>query len=120
MAVLTTDSVAERAATSAWFKLVGQAAGPLAFAGIVYVAAQIPSMQSDIRIVTTTLNNMMSDRYRADEARRDFQLRDLKIDTIEARLRELEHDVRTTKLEVQPLVQSPNIQDLSKRPQRSR
>ena len=110
-------NTAQRAAENAWFKLLGQLAGPFAFAGILYVAAQIPSMQSDIRIVTTTLNRVVADLYRADEAKRDFELRDLKIDTLEARVRELEHEVRATKLDLQPLVQSPNIQDLSKRPQ---
>src|SRR5215467_9316511 len=111
-------STAEKAATSAWFKLIGQAASPLALGGVVWIATQIPSMQSDIRIASTTINTIAADRYRSDEARRDFQLRDLKIDILESRVKELEHNVRETKLEVQPIIQSPNIQDLSKRPQR--
>ena len=114
------QTTVEQVATNTWFRLVGHGAGILALTGIIWVATQIPSMQSDIRIATNTLNTVIADRYRADEARRDFQLRDLRIDTLESRLRELEHDVRATKLEVQPLVQSPNIQDLSKRPQRVR
>jgi len=74
----------------------------------VWAFGVLVSVEADIKSLATTVNFLVQDRYRADEARRDFQLRDLRLDTIEKRMTDidmslerrivdLEHAVRDAK-----------------------
>ena len=59
------------------------------------------AVQTDVRVVQSTVNFLVQDRYRADEARRDFQLRDQRLDTMEVRLRSLEAELHSTKATIE-------------------
>jgi hypothetical protein len=107
------QNAAERAASNSILRLLGTLTGPLALAGIVYIATELPELQRQQAVMNSTLGSFVADRYRADEARRDFQLRDLKIDTLESRVRDLEHQVRSTDIKVDqvaPLVRKRSPQ----------
>jgi hypothetical protein len=56
-------------------------------------------------VLTNTVNLLIADRYRADDARRDFALRDLKIDSLSMRISDLEHEVRANKFDIQQQAQ---------------
>jgi AraC-like DNA-binding protein len=92
--LLNMNDIAEKAAANAWFTIVGRTA-MVATLGVTgwLVQGQI-AVQTDLKVLANTVNFSMQERYRADDARRDFQLRDLKIDTIAMRLSDLEHEVR--------------------------
>ncbi len=94
------NDLAEKAAANAWFTIAGRGA-MLATLGIAsWIVASVIGLQSDIKVLSTTVALGMSDRYRADDARRDFQLRDLRIDTLAMRLSDLEHEVRASKIDI--------------------
>ncbi len=100
---------AEKMASNVWFALVGRAAMLLVIPILVWMGATLIQVKTDIQILAATVASNMSDRYRADDARRDLQLRDLRITTLETRLQELEHEVRSTKIDVKE--QQQVIQD---------
>lgn len=94
------NDVVEKAAANAWFTLIGRTA-MLGTIGLVGWQLQaIGTLQTDVKVLTATLNFTMADRYRGDDAKRDFALRDLKLEALDQRIRDLEHEVRATKIDV--------------------
>lgn len=87
----------EQLATNVWFLLLGRAAALLALPLLAYFGKIVLDVQSDVRVLNATIGFSMGDRYRGTDAARDLKLRDLEIDTIKARLNELERVVRATK-----------------------
>jgi len=81
-----------------------QSIAPLAMMGTMglvgWLLQAVGTLQTDIKVLTNTVNFSMTDRYRGDDAKRDLTIRDLKIDALDQRLRDLEHVVRSTKLDV--------------------
>jgi hypothetical protein len=105
------QDIAEKAAASAWFTIVGRSAmlGTMGLVG--WLLQAVGTLQTDVKVLTNTVNFTMSDRYRGDDAKRDFALRDNRLDSYEARLRELEHEVRSTKIDVkEQAIQTQEIQ----------
>jgi len=94
------NDIAEKAASNAWFMIIGRSAmiGTLALVGWNLQATG--TLQTDVKVLTNTVNFTMSDRYRGEDARRDLQLRDIKIDALSTRLSDLEHDVRSNKIDI--------------------
>lgn len=84
----------DRAATNVYWTNIGRAAAVVTLLLVSYLAKAIIDVQSEVRVLTATISFGMSDRYRASDAARDFKLRDLEIDTIKARVTELERLVR--------------------------
>jgi hypothetical protein len=94
------NDIAEKAAANAWFTIAGRGA-MIATLGIAsWMVLAIIALQSDVKVLSTTVALGMTDRYRADDARRDFQLRDLRLETLTMRLSDLEHEVRSTKIDI--------------------
>jgi hypothetical protein len=60
-------------------------------------------VQRDVAILKVTVSSAALDRYRADEARRDFELRDLKISTIQGRMDVLEREIHSTNTKVEEI-----------------
>lgn len=85
----------EQLATNVWFLLLGRAAALLALPLLAYFGKIVLDVQSDVRVLNATIGFSMGDRYRGTDAARDLKLRDLEIDTIKARLSEVERLVRT-------------------------
>ncbi len=94
------NDIVEKAAANAWFTLIGRGAVVATLAIASWMGLAIIALQSDVKVLSTTVALGMSDRYRADDARRDFQLRDLRIDTLAMRLSDLEHEVRANKIDI--------------------
>jgi hypothetical protein len=94
------QDIAEKAASNAWFTIVGRSAmiATMALAG--WLLQAVGTLQTDVKVLTNTVNFTMTDRYRGEDAKRDLSLRDIKIDALDQRMRDLEHEVRTTKLDV--------------------
>ena len=94
------NDIAEKAASNAWFTIVGRTAmlGTMALVG--WLLQSVGGLQTDVKVLTNTVNFSMTDRYRGDDAKRDFQLRDLKLEALAARLADLEHEVRSNKLDI--------------------
>ena len=100
------ESIPWRDAVGAAWKIVGaicMVLGGWAFTVLLGV-------QSDVAVLKQTVNYFASDRYRADEARRDFELRDLKISTVQAaingaqsRIDALEREVHSTNTKVEEI-----------------
>jgi len=97
---MTGTDIAEKAASNAWFTIVGRSAmlGTMAIAG--WLLQAVGTLQTDVKVLTNTVTFTMADRYRSDEAKRDFALRDLRIDALLERLTSIEHEVRSTKIDV--------------------
>ncbi len=91
---------AEKAAANVWFTIVGRTFSVLAIPVTGWMIVTLVQLKTDVQVLTATVNFNMSDRYRGDDARRDLQLRDLRITTLETRLQELEHEIRATKIDV--------------------
>ena len=94
------NDIAEKAASNAWFTIVGRSAMVATLGVTAWLVQGQIAVQTDLKVLTNTVSFNMADRYRADDARRDFQLRDLKIETLQTRLSELEHEVRASKIEI--------------------
>ena len=94
------NDLVEKAAANAWFMLIGRGAVVVTLAIASWMGLAIIALQSDVKVLSTTVALGMSDRYRADDARRDFQLRDLRIDVLTMRLSDLEHEARANKLDI--------------------
>ena len=81
-----------------------QSIAPLAIMGTMalvgWLLQAVGTLQTDVKVLTNTVNFSMTDRYRGDDAKRDFAIRDLKLDALDQRLRDIEHEVRSTKLDV--------------------
>jgi hypothetical protein len=60
-------------------------------------------VQRDVAILKVTVASSAQDRYRADEARRDFELRDLKISTLQGRIDAIEREVHSTNTKVEEI-----------------
>jgi|SRR5882672_3189626 len=94
------NDIAEKAAANAWFTIIGRGA-MLATMGLAsWLLQAVGTLQTDVKVLTNTVSFTLSDRYRGDDAKRDFQLRDLRIDVLAERLSTIEHEVRSTKIEV--------------------
>jgi hypothetical protein len=94
------NDIAEKAASNAWFTIIGRSA-MLATMGLAsWLLQAVGSLQTEVKVLANTVSFTMSDRYRGDDAKRDFQLRDLKIDALSERLQNIEHDVRSTRIDV--------------------
>lgn len=81
-----------------------QSIAPLAIMGTMalvgWLLQAVGTLQTDVKVLTNTVNFSMTDRYRGDDAKRDFAIRDLKLEALDQRLRDIEHEVRSTKLDV--------------------
>jgi hypothetical protein len=88
-------------AQNSWFTVLGRGAAIAALGLLGWTLVSIISLQSDVRVLSAELNSWAPTRYTAGDAMRDFQLRDLKIESLASRLSELEHEVRSNKIEVQ-------------------
>lgn len=84
----------EQLATNVWLLLLGRAAAVAALPLLAFLGKTVFDVQGDVRVLNATIGFSMSDRYRSSDAARDFKLRDLEIDTVKARLNELERQVR--------------------------
>ena len=94
------NDLAEKAAASAWFTIVGRGA-MIASLGIAsWMVLAVIGLQSDVKVMSALVALASSGRYSETDARRDFQLRDLRLSTVEMRLDSLEHEVRSTKIDV--------------------
>lgn len=86
---------AERVADDVWFRLAARGSMlVLGFVGLplgIYISggalASINELKKEqaamfvqLQVIQTTITLQMADRYKGDDARRDFQLRDLRID----------------------------------------
>lgn len=60
-------------------------------------------VQTDVRILQANFAYFSQDRYRADEARRDFALRDLELNTLKERVATLERELHSTKTQVEEI-----------------
>jgi len=98
-------------ASNAWFTIIGRTA-MLGTMGLVGWQLQaVGTLQTDVKVLTTTVSFTMSDHYRGEDAKRDLSLRDIKIDGLEVRLRDLEHEIRATKIDVkEQQIQQQEIQ----------
>ena len=94
------NDIAEKAAANAWFTIVGRSAMVATLGVTAWLVQGQISVQTDLKVLTNTVSLNMSDRYRGDDARRDFQLRDLKIEILQMRLSDLEHEVRANKIDI--------------------
>jgi len=94
------NEIVEKAAANAWFTLIGRGAMIATLGVASWMVLAIIALQSDVKVLSTTVGLGMSDRYRADDARRDFQLRDLKLDVLTMRLSDLEHEVRSNRIDI--------------------
>src|SRR5216683_4018990 len=96
--------VAEKVASSALFTIVGRAVMILTPIIVVpllgWVGQSLIALNTKVEVLGNTVSFAMTDRYRADDARRDFQLRDLRIETLTMRLSDLEHEVRANKIDI--------------------
>lgn len=111
---MTMTERAEAISKSPWITMLWQLFGVILVPSTGWAITVLLGVQADVRIMQAQFATYAADRYRADEARRDFQLRDLRIDTIEKgsmfrfdsieqRLSTLEHDIRTTKTTVEEI-----------------
>ena len=94
------NDIAEKAAANAWFTIVGRSAMVATLGVTAWLVQGQISVQTDLKVLTNTVGLNMADRYRGDDARRDFQLRDLKIEILQMRLSDLEHEVRASKIDI--------------------
>ena len=94
------NDIVEKAAANAWFTLIGRGAVVVTLGIASWMGLAIISLQTDVKVLSTTISLGMSDRYRADDARRDFLLRDLRLETLTMRLSDLEHEVRANRLDI--------------------
>ena len=94
------QNIAEKAAANAWFTIIGRGAMVASLGLVSWMALAVITLQTDVKVLTNTVNFTMTDRYRGDDARRDFQLRDLRIETLTMRLSDLEHEVRANKIDI--------------------
>ncbi|SRR5229473_1247372 len=97
---MTGQDVAEKVASSALFTIVGRSAMLGTMGLVAWLLQAVGTLQTDVKVLTNTVNFTMTDRYRGDDARRDFQLRDLRIETLTMRLSDLEHEVRANRLDI--------------------
>ena len=101
------NEIAEKAASNAWFTIVGRGIMILTPVIVVpllgWVGQSLIALNTKVEVLGNTVNFAMTDRYRADEARRDFQLRDLRIDTLTMRISDLEHEVRANRIDIKEL-----------------
>lgn len=88
---------AERLASNVWFMLIGRAAAIAVLPLLAYLGKAVLDMQGDVRVLNATIGFSMGDRYRGSDAARDFKLRDLEIDTLKARVSEIERQTRLLK-----------------------
>jgi hypothetical protein len=94
------NDIVEKAAANAWFTLIGRGAVVATLAIASWMGLAVISLQSDVKVLSNTVALGMTDRYRADDARRDFQLHDLRVETLAMRLSDLEHEVRANKIDI--------------------
>jgi len=98
------NDIAERTAANAWFTIVGR--GVMILTPVIVIpllgwaVQSLIALNTKVEVLGNTVNFGMTDRYRADDARRDFALRDLRIDTLTMRLSDLEHEVRANRIDI--------------------
>ncbi len=101
------NEIAEKAASNAWFTIVGRGIMILTPVIVVpllgWVGQSLIALNTKVEVLGNTVSFAMTDRYRADDARRDFQLRDLRIDTLTMRISDLEHEVRANRIDIKEL-----------------
>jgi hypothetical protein len=94
------NDVVEKTAANAYFAIIARAAMVASLGVASWMALAIITLQTDVKVLTATINFTMTDRYKGDDAKRDLAIRDLKIDALDQRVRDIEHEVRATKLDV--------------------
>lgn len=82
------------------FSVLSQLAMVAALGVSGWVLQSVGSLNTKVEVLSATVSFNMSDRYRGEDAKRDLSLRDLKIESLDQRIRDLEHEVRTTKIDV--------------------
>ena len=98
------NDIADKAAANAWFTIVGR--GVMILTPIVvvpllgWVGTNLIALNTKVEVLGNTVSFAMTDHYRADDARRDFQIRDLRIDYLTMRLSDLEHEVRSNRIDL--------------------
>lgn len=94
------NDIAEKAAANAWFTIAGRTAmvGTIGLTG--WLLQAVGALQTDVKVLTTTVSFQMQDRYRGEDAQRDLRLRDIQIESLRERISDLEHEVRSTKIDV--------------------
>lgn len=58
------------------------------------------TMSAQLQVLQATISLQMTDRYRGDDARRDFQLRDIRIDANKDRIERLERKLENAEQRV--------------------
>lgn len=98
----------DKIASSVWITLIGRASSIIMPPLFIIVGKLILDMQHEqakmtvrLEVLANTVQYAMSGVYKSDDATRDFKLRDLRIEILETRLRDIEHDAQTTKVQVQ-------------------
>jgi len=98
--------------TAEGFATLWRALGGIAMVAGGWAFTVLLDVQKDVAALKQSVSYYATDRYRADEARRDFELRDLKISTLASRIESLERDVHSTKTQVEeiapPVRRRPN------------
>ncbi len=106
------NDIIEKAASNAWFMIVGRGVMILTPIIIVpllgWVGQSLIALNTRVEVLSNTVGFAMTDRYRADDARRDFQIRDLRIDTLTMRMSDLEHEVRANRIDIKEQKQEIN------------
>lgn len=111
---MTFQDMTDAVASSSWLTALARLFTIIIIPLSTWAMSILLSVKSDVTVLQTTVNLLVQDRYRADEARRDFQLRDLRLDTIEkqttlrddaidARLKTLENEVHKTNTAVEQI-----------------
>lgn len=97
--------IADRAASSSYFRLISQVAMTLAAPTLIWTAGALwdlnnkqSALNGKLEVLQTRIESQMDNRYRATDAERDFRLRDQLIafvkdraDQLDRRVERLEH-----------------------------
>jgi hypothetical protein len=111
----TNGSKVQRVADDVWFRLAARGAMLiLGFIGLplfIYIGGgalnaitdlkdKQATMSAQLQVLQATISLQMTDRYRGDDARRDFQLRDIRIDANKDRIERLERKLENAEQRV--------------------
>lgn len=77
-----------------WFSYIGRMAAVAALPLLAWGAVQITTLSAEMRVLKTTIDLQMTDRYRGSDAMRDFRVRDVEIEMVKQRLSFAEQQLR--------------------------
>lgn len=92
----------EDATRSPWFQILGGISSAIAIPIILFLGKMLIDLQTEVKVLESTINYQLHDVYHGDDAKRDLAIRDLRIDLLQNRLGDLEHEVRKAQTDPQP------------------